>query len=132
MNVRFAVKRGSVVAWRHFSGLMYCGIQGHSWIPSGGQASWRLGEQMQSPLPSLSLPLSLPRGNDDHTKGEKRISRQSRSTRPTDNDNGRAAAEKRENRADGGVWWPPRRRRRHPRARVATAASLRETFAATV
>ena len=81
-----------MAAWRHFSGLMFCGIQGHSWIPSGGQASWRLGEQMQSPLPP-SPSLSLPRGNDDHTKGEKRISRQSRSTRPTDNDNGRAKRE---------------------------------------
>ena len=51
----------------------------------------------ESPLTSpLNLPLQqLPRGNDDHTKGEKRISRQSRSTRPTDNDNGRAARDAR-------------------------------------
>ena len=97
-----------------------------------GRASELATRRADAESTPLSLPLSLPRGNDDHTKGEKRISRQSRSTRPTDNDNGRAAAEKRENRADGGVWWPPRRRRRHPRARVATAASLRETFAATV
>ena len=54
-GVRFAV-----TAWRHFSGLMYCGIQGHSWIPSGAKRpSSRCCDGESTNLPSQSPSLSI-------------------------------------------------------------------------
>ena len=119
----------SVTAWSHgaaafSSGLMYCRIQGHSWIPSPPSAR-AADAATESPLtsPSPFSSFELPRGNDDHTKGEKRISRQSRSTRPTD-----GRQRQRPSRRSRST--EQRSRRRSLVAVRVAAASLRETFAA--
>ena len=79
------------------------------------------------PVESTHLPPSLrcclPRGNDDRTKGEKRISRQSRSTRPTDNGRRRRRRRRAAQRTEGGERPPLHCAKRLPPSRAATPFS---------